>query len=67
MDLIQLISLVLLVIVIVALANRNRLGFANQPRQKRTKSPPIECEVCGTIFDSTSEYLAHQCPNKTDE
>ena len=61
----QIIGLVILGIVVLAMANRNKIGFANQPGRKTTKTPPIECEVCGTVFDSLPEYLGHKCQEKT--
>jgi hypothetical protein len=67
MDIMQILGLVLVGIVMAAMANRNRIGFANKPGRKTTKTPPIECEVCGTIFDSLPDYLSHKCPEKTEE
>lgn len=60
MNVLQILGIVLVGIVMVAMANRNRIGFANKPREKRTRDTPIVCEVCGETFDTLSEYMSHE-------
>jgi hypothetical protein len=67
MNAIQILGLVLVGIVLAATANRNRLGFVNKPREKRTRDTPITCEICGNIFDTLHDYMSHECPKKQVE
>jgi hypothetical protein len=64
MDALQILAIVLVGIVLAATANRNRIGFANKPREKRTRNTPITCEVCGNVYNTLHDYLSHECPKK---